>query len=869
MHIILTHEQADFDALAALFGASCVLSTANPILPRRLNRNVRAFITLYGGDFPFIDPRDIPQQSIELVTLVDTQSLVTLKGMNSKTKIEAIDHHPRRVDTPDKWDLTCVNSGATTTYFVELLQEQSESLSAIQATLLLLGIYEDTGSLTYSATTPRDIKAAAWLVEQGASLQIAVEFLNPPLSVDQRETFDRLVASAETMDIHGHRIVLACGEITDASEEISTLAHKLRDFFDPDALFVLVSTNEGVRLVARSTTDDIDVSTVASKFNGGGHDRAAAALIRSDLGMKGEALLKETKVKLIDTLSEIIRPSITVNQVMSQRPQILGPETSAQEALRLMQRYGYEGFPVVENGQVVGLLTRRSVDRALSHKLNLTAASLMEAGAIYVHPNDSLQHLQALMTSSGWGQIPVVDSETGKIIGIVTRTDLLKNLPHQPVKIKGKNISAELKNTVLSGNLQIIQAVSDEAKGLHLPVYIVGGFVRDFLLGLPTLDFDIVVEGDAIALAKALATKHGGKITTHSRFGTAKWFVGQGAAEFQATSPPVVDLISSRQEFYEHPSALPTVERGSIKLDLHRRDFTINTLAIRLDGHHFGELHDYYGGLTDLEQKKVRVLHSLSFVDDPTRMLRAVRYEQRYDFIIEPRTLQLMDEARPLVSRLSSERVRHELDLILEEPRCASMLSRLDQLGLLKSIIPDLPWNDSLLGRLSTSPAASIPSEWSIKPLAAGIPLIRSLGYLIWLAPLPAAAIDTIQARLRLPTALYKALLSASDLLSDLASLRGSQPSVWVSRLEDIPLLVIYAVYVITNDRILVEYGLNLRFVHPFTDGHELRKLGLAPGPSYHTILTDLRAAWVDGKISSKEQEMELLSSLITKTKGL
>ena len=181
-----------------------------------------------------------------------------------------------------------------------------------------------------------------------------------------------------------------------------------------------------------------------------------------------------------------------------------------------------------------------------------------------------------------------------------------------------------------------------------------------------------------------------------------------------------------------------------------------------------------------------------------------------------------MDEARPLVSRLSSERLRHELDLILEEPKSASMLSRLDELGLLNSIIPDLPWNDSLHERLSTSAAASIPSEWSIKPLAAGIPLIRSLGYLIWLSSFPAAVIDNIQDRLRLPIAMYKALLSASGLLSDLPDLRGSKPSVWVSRLEDIPLLVIYAVYVITNDQILVEYGLKLRFVHPITDGHEL-----------------------------------------------
>jgi tRNA nucleotidyltransferase (CCA-adding enzyme) len=338
MHIILTHEQADFDALAALFGAACVFSGAEPVLPRKMNRNVRAFITLYGSDFPFVDPRDIPQQPIEKVTLVDTQSLITIKGMNSRTKTQVIDHHPLRKGTPKKWDMVASNTGATTTYLVELLQEENEFLSAIQATLLLLGIYEDTGSLAYAATTPRDIKAAAWLLEQGASLKIASEFLNPPLSSDQRESFDRLVASAETLDIHGHRIILASGEILDMTEEISTLAHKLRDLFDPaDALFVLVTTNEGVRLVARSTSDDIDVSLVAAKFNGGGHGRAAAALIRSDDGTRDLDLLKKTREKLLALLPEYIRPSITVNQVMSRRPRIIDPDTSAEEASRLMQ----------------------------------------------------------------------------------------------------------------------------------------------------------------------------------------------------------------------------------------------------------------------------------------------------------------------------------------------------------------------------------------------------------------------------------------------------------------------------------------------------------------------------------------------------
>ena len=872
MHIILTHEQADFDALAALFGASTLFAGALPVLPRRMNRNVKFFITLYGSDFPFWDPRDIPQNSIDKITLVDTQSLVTLKGMNSRTTIQVFDHHPIKKNISPEWKVTISETGASTTFFVERLQELGDPLTAIQATLFLIGIYEDTGSLSYSATTPRDIRAAAWLLDQGASLQIASEFLNPPLSADQREIFDKLVASAESLDIHGHKVILASGEIMDNNEEISTLAHKLRDLFEPDALFVLAATNEGVRLVARSTSDDIDVSEVAAKFEGGGHSRASAALIHPEQGAKGEELLRQTKKELIELLPNIVRPAITVNQIMSRRPLIISPETSMQDALSLMQKYGYEGFPVADKGRVVGLLTRRTVDRAISHKLNLPAASLMDAGEVCVVPDDSLQHLQSLMTGTGWGQIPVIDPKTEKIIGIVTRTDFLKILSMDSSLSKRKHLSEKLKKSLRSVQVKIVKAVADEAGISHMPVYIVGGFVRDFLLDMPTMDFDFVVEGDAISLARTLSQKYGGKVTTHSRFGTAKWFLPRdflenpkGQKDKAGRSPIFVDLISARQEFYEHPSALPIVERGSIKLDLHRRDFTINTLAIRLDGKHFGELHDYFGGVPDLERGVIRVLHSLSFVDDPTRMLRAVRYEQRYGFTIEPRTLHLMDEATPLLARLSGERLRHEIDLILDEPKCSEMLARLNELGLLNLIVKGMHWNNSIQALLKKADSTVIPSEWQIKPLTSNIPVDRSLRYLIGLSSLSQEAMQELQSRLRLSTVLNKALNSSIKLISDLPSLKKAKPSAWFARLDGIPSLVLYSVYLLTKERSIKEYVITWRKIQPYTDGSVLKKKGLAPGPAYQSILTEIRSGWVDGKITTQQQEQLLLEKLIKK----
>lgn len=862
MRLILTHEQADFDALASLFAASHLDEGAVPVLPRRINRNVRSFVTLYGTDFSLVDPRDLPQKNVESVMLVDTQSLVTLKGMNAKTKVRVLDHHPLRPGLPDHWQVTIVEIGATTTLLVEAMQAQNGHLSSMQATLLLLGIYEDTGSLTYSRTTPRDVRASAWLLERGANLKIAADYLNPPLSAGQRSLYEDLLDHAQTHHINGHHVVVACGDASQVDEEISTLAHKLRDLLDPDALFVIVSTQDGVRIVARSTSDAIDVSNVTAEFGGGGHSRAAAALIRDGKGesssdtTQAEAL-KETCRKLLEVLPVHVQPSVTVAQIMSRGPQLLDPSTPVKEVARMMQRSGFEGYPVVDDGKVVGLLTRRAVDRAMAHRLNLTAASLMDAGEVLVRPDDSLQILQTRMTDSGWGQVPVVNDD-GEVIGIVTRTDLLKTLAPPETRTGARNLAARLEEALPPARLDLIKRVAAQAAEQRMAIYIVGGFVRDLLLELPSQDFDIVVEGDAIALGKALGKKYGGRVTSHTRFGTAKWFVKESRLDDQEAFPDFLDLISARTEFYEHPTALPTVERGSIKLDLHRRDFTINTLALRLDGRHYGELHDYWGGLADIERGIVRVLHSLSFVDDPTRLLRAVRYEQRYGFEIESRTRQLMDEARPMLEKLSPERVRHELDRMLDEPNWFEMITRLDDLGLLEAIHPKL--SPPVLGF-----SAPVDKELASYQIPGLLPSKRTLAWLLWLAPLNPATIRSLAHRLRFPAALTKLLMAATNLFADLPSLTDSKPSGWVDRLEDVPELAVYAVSLSvegTTRKALRNYLEDWQHVRPNITGHDLKELGLPPGPRYQNILRELRNAWLDGKIRTPREETMLLERL-------
>lgn len=869
MEIILTHEQSDFDALASLLGAHLLYENALPVLPRRMNRNVRAFLTLYGVEMPFIEARDLPNEAVDLVILVDTQSMISVRGMVAETQVQVLDHHPTRDNLPAEWTVHTENIGATTTLLVEALQERHESISTIYATLLLLGIYEDTGTLTYTRTTGRDLRAAAFLIEQGANLQIANSFLNHPLSPAQRDFYEHLRSNVEHFHIHGYTIVLASGDAGDLDEELSTLAHKLRDLLDPDALFLLVTTRSGVQLIARSTTDHIDVAEVVAHFGGGGHERAAASLIRG-------RDLDNIRTELVRIMPNHVRPAVTVAQIMSRGPQLLSPDTPVDEAAERMRRYGYEGYPVVQHGQVVGLLTRRAVDRAVSHKLNLTAGRLMDAGSFSVQPDDSLDHFQRLVTESGWGQIPVVDPESGSVIGIVTRTDLLKTLTTS-ARLPGRmNLAERLEASLPADRLALLKLIADVAYQQHAALYIVGGFVRDLLLEHPSLDFDLVVEGDAISLAHALARRYGGRVTSHSQFGTAKWHLDGTephglSSELSITGRQSVDLVSARTEFYTHPTALPTVERGSIKLDLHRRDFTINTLALRLDGRHYGELHDYWGGMDDLRKRLVRVLHSLSFVDDPTRILRAVRFEQRFDFRIETRSMELLLEARPLIDRLSGDRLRHELYHIIGSPSVNQTLKRLHSLGLLAAIHPSLTWDEWLNQRINALAKYNAQDIVDICGTHNIAEIKRDLFFILWIIRLPPETIQQVCTRLKLPVYLVKAIRQANSLWLGREEWSKLPPSGIVQRMEDVSCLAWFSVSLASENTDLRQkvdaYYHHWRFIMPGIDGDALKAYGLQPSPEFRRILGILRDAWIDGKVSTPEQEKALLERVLSEGK--
>jgi len=845
MQVILTHENADFDAIASLLAAHKLYPGALPVLPRRVNRNVLAFLSLYGPGFPFTQPEALPRgRHVQRVILVDTQKLSFVRGMGKNiNQVTVIDHHAPPDEVPEGWHIQSEPLGATTTSLIEAISTRLIAISPAEATLMLAGIYEDTGHLTYASTTPRDLRAAAWLIDQGADLEVATEFLDHPLTAAQQGIYDGLREHAETQEIDGHPVVLSWATSPpDTEEEISTLAHKLRDLLEPSALFILVQIGNNTQLVARSATDDINVAAVAEHFGGGGHDRAAAALIR-------HRSAKDLVDELRAILTTYVRPRIKVEDLMSYGVRTVRPDQTIEDVAEQMLRTGHEGFPVLDaDEKLLGLIARNAVDRAMQHQLGHQPVSrILQPGSMTVSPHDSVERVRDLMIQTGWGQ----------------------------------KIAHLLEESTPAPLLTLIHEIGAEAAKVGYAIYFVGGLVRDLLLGHSIVDVDLVVEGAAIELAHTMAAAYGGEIRSHRRFGTAKWLLPddiwdvirarrqydgdwrQGAGhdtphKDRNKLPHFIDLVTARTEFYEHPTALPMVSRSSIKQDLHRRDFTINTLAIRLDPQRWGEMLDFYGGRADLEDGVIRVLHSLSFVDDPTRILRAARFEARLGFRIHERSEALIAEAIPLLDRVTGERIRHEFDLIFQEAAPQAVLDRLQMMGALRQIHPDLTSDSWLAARLSLLIEAFDPGIWDLDDD------LNDFYWALLLYRLGHHAIEQVRKRLKLSSRLRDLLKSqgaARKVLADFCA--DEKAGAITTRLDALPLQGLALLWLATDSsqdqQLLEHYAREWRYVQPELNGDDLRQLGFKPGPIFRDILTALKEARIDGDTANRADEIALV----------
>lgn len=393
--------------------------------------------------------------------------------------------------------------------------------------------------------------------------------------------------------------------------------------------------------------------------------------------------------------------------------------------------------------------------------------------------------------------------------------------------------------------VELVRNISGQADKLGQRVYLVGGIVRDILLAYPNFDLDLVIEGDAMELAQQIAEISQAKLVTHPRFGTAKLNYGNFS----------IDMATARGETYAKPGALPTVTPGTLHDDLYRRDFSINAMAISLALNDYGNLIDSHQGRSDLEHRLIRILHPESFSDDATRILRAIRYEQRLGFKMEPQTARLLERDIPMLDAISGDRIRHELELILREKYPEYVFNRLAELGVLQRINPSLKGDGWIAEKFDKARQLSKPGY------------LPSLYFCLLIYPLSERENEQFIHRLNMPKKLARTLRNTLHLKDRLSHLEkpSMKPSEIYYLLHEYDPLAIQANAIASESspvhRHLQVFLTRLRYVKTFLNGEELRRLGISAGPELGKILQALHKAKLDGEVNTKADEEKLALS--------
>ena len=865
LEVITTHINADFDAVASMIAAGKLYPDAVMVFPGSQERNLRNFFVqsmIYL--FNVARVRDVEMDRVRRLILVDTRSADRIGPLerileNENLAIHIYDHHP---DAPDdlKGELEMLAPvGSNATLMTEILAAKGVELSPEEATVLALGIYEDTGAFTFNSTTPRDYLAAAHLLAAGADLNVVAELTSRELTTEQVTLLSEMINAAQRHTINQVEVVVTQASTENYVDEVAVLVHKMMEMQSIQVLFALFNMEGRVHMVARSRTGQVNVGEIARHFGGGGHPSAAAATIRN-------MPLTQAADRLLALLAAAIGPVRTARDIMVFPVKSIGLDGNLYEARELLVRYNVNTLLVEdEAGLVKGYITRQNVAKALHH--GLTDYPLIEFAATefgWVGPEATFAEIQDVIVEQKQPVLPVL--ENGKAVGVITRTDLLNILTSEtdvPQSVAGKDGSGRSRtkqiNSLMRERLPVplmdlLADIGATADSLGFTAYAVGGFVRDILLRQENLDVDVVIEGDAIAFSEVFASgRPGVRVRQHRKFNTAVLIFPGGFK---------LDVTTARLEYYEHPGALPVVEKGSLRLDLYRRDFTINTLAVSLAPKHFGTVIDYFQGLKDLKEGYIRVLHNLSFVEDPTRVFRAIRFEQRFGFRIGKLTATLIQNAvsHDVFHKLSGKRLLGEIRLILREEDPWPAVARLGEFDLYRFIHPKLdpgPSHVKLFRRTK-----KVKSWFDLTFL--------DEEYEPWLLYFLSLLVDLSQdemvetARRLIPTKRERRIMieekpQAFRVMRWLSQANGIKPSDIHRELSQLSTESILFMMARTGreetTRAVSDYFTKYRKTKPDLTGRDLEAMGLKPGPLFREILDALLAGRLNGELASRSDE--------------
>ncbi|OGQ87362.1 MAG: prohead protease [Deltaproteobacteria bacterium RIFOXYD12_FULL_56_24] len=873
MEVITTHVNADFDGLASMIAAHKLYPEAVLAFSGSQEKNLRDFLAQsVQYHYTFQRLKNIPQDQIHRLIVVDTRQASRIGDFaqclnNPGLDIHLYDHHP---DAPgdlhgsreEVWPV-----GSTTTIFVRLLRGKNLSLTQEEATLMAMAIYEDTGNFAFDSTSPEDLEAAAWLLGQGANLNAISQFIAQELTSREVTLLHALIKSATTYTIHGLDLVVAKIELPEYVDEFSVIVRRFMVMENLDTLFALTQMGGRTHLIARSRIPEVNVGIIARDFGGGGHASAASATIK-------DLTLIEAEERLIQLLHKHVRPRRLARELMS-APVIFGPPTlTITGADELLNRYNITVLLILnEAHEAVGLISRLVVGKSIHLGLGGSPVSdYMTTDFATLPPTATLADIQELIIENRQRFIPVV--EEGKVLGVITRTDLLHLLVNDPAHIprrllaetdqpsvaRNRNLSTLMVEVLSREIMVLLQTLGEVAQETGCHAYAVGGFVRDLLLHVKNLDLDVVVEGDGLAYAKKLGKKLGGTVRTHEKFGTAVVKLPDGLK---------IDIATARLEYYEYPAAMPTVELSSIKLDLYRRDFTINAMAIHLNPDTFGNLVDFFNCQNDLKDRQIRILHNLSFVEDPTRIFRAIRFEQRMGFKIGNHTEKLIKNAvkMELFDRFFGQRFFNELTSILSEENPLPAISRMADLGLLRFLHPTLRIDLRLSAVLEETRQAL---AWH-RLLYLDQPCRQWQVYLLALmTSLPVREMAAFCERFEVPPRHRQFLVREKAAVARIAEIMKrampESPSDLYHLLKELsPEGILHLMGVMkkkSGKKAISLYVTEWSQLKPETDGNDLEKMGYRAGPLYGTILRRLLDARLDGLVQDRATETAFIKKL-------
>ncbi|MBT8373339.1 MAG: CBS domain-containing protein [Deltaproteobacteria bacterium] len=878
--IITSHINADFDAIASMLAAQKLYPDSLVVFPGSQEKNLRNFfIESMVYLFNMANIKDIDFSKVTKLVLVDTRQPNRIGKLSLLLKqkdldIHIYDHHPVTPNDIKGHMEESRLTGATVTILTEILEQKKIDISPDEATIMCLGIYEDTGSFTFPSTTEDDFKAAAFLLSKGANLNIVSDMISREISSQQVSLLNDMIQAAVHYNIHGFEVIVTSVSLDQYLPDFAFLVHKMAKMEPVDAIFAIARMENKIYVVARSRIAEVDAGEIIAPLGGGGHTFAAAATVK-------EMTLTQVEHGLIEILYQKIRSNRLAKDLMSSPPISITSDVSCKDAGNLLTRYNINALLVIDKSKeaddgerLVGYISRQVIEKALYHELDLVQVKeYMTTDLAIVNSSADLTEIQEKIIENKQRLLPVMDNEV--ITGVITRTDLLnilvKDSSHtsensldpltEPVRAKTRNIIKFMKERLSKRLVNILKTIGDVADEIGYRAYVVGGFVRDLFLYRVNEDIDIVIEGDGIAFAKKYASIAKARIHSYKKFGTAVIIFPDGFK---------IDVASARMEYYKFPAALPTVEMSSIKLDLFRRDFTVNTLAIQLSPDRFGILIDFFAAQKDIKEKTIRILHNLSFVEDPTRVFRAIRFEQRFNFSIGKLTSGLIENAVKMdfFKRLSGRRVFAELRQILEEENPTPTIIRLNDYKLLHVLHPSITLDDDLISLFNSVKKVlswhdllfleESYMKWAVYFLA----LIRSCDKKMT---------DEICMHFELPPR-YRRIFCVKRFEADrcLFWLERNLPvknSILYNKLSDFKTELLLYLMAVTKKEIvkrsLSNYFTRLRYVQPLISGRDLKMMGIEPGPVFRKILQAVLEEKINGRLKTKRDELTFVHKYV------